>query len=201
MMIATLLVLAPGTQALPGDGFGRQVVAEINLARTQPRRYAQYLRELRRSYWGKFYRAPGSLATVVTSEGGGAVDEAIGFVERQAPLPPLTWSDGLALAAAELVRDEGQNGDVGHRGRRSGTMQQRIERHGDWSNRIAENIGYGPEDPRLMVMELIIDDGVPDRGHRKNIYSRALKVAGAACGPHPVYRNMCVIDFASFFRK
>ncbi|GFO54446.1 serine protease [Geomonas sp. Red276] len=201
MMIIVLLMLTAGNEALPSDGFGRQVVAEANLARTQPRRYAQYLRELRRSYWGKFYRAPGSVATVVTSEGGAAVDEAIAFMERQSPLPPLTWSDGLAEAAAELVRDEGQNGDVGHQGLRSGTMQQRIERHGTWSNRIAENIGYGPEDPRLMVMELIIDDGVPDRGHRKNIFSRAFNVAGAACGPHPVYRNMCVIDFASFFSK
>jgi uncharacterized protein YkwD len=46
-------------------------------------------------------------------------------------------------------------------------------------------------------MNLIIDDGVTDRGHRKNIFSRAFGTAGAACGPHPRFGNVCVIDFAA----
>jgi uncharacterized protein YkwD len=48
-----------------------------------------------------------------------------------------------------------------------------------------------------VVMNLIIDDGVPDRGHRKNIFSRAFATAGAACGPHSRFGNVCVIDFAA----
>ena len=63
--------------------------------------------------------------------------------------------------------------------------------------KIGENICYGPGEARLVVMDLIIDDGVANRGHRKNIFSRAFDTAGAACGPHPRFGNVCVIDFAA----
>jgi len=196
--VALFLLLAANAGAA-SDDFAQQVLVELNLARTQPRQYAEFLRELRGRFQGKGYRLPGSNVLVITAEGVPAVDEAIGFLVKQPPLPPLSWSPGLAEAAAELVRDEGRTGDVGHRGT-SGDMRERIERHGRWRSRIAENIGYGPDTARLMVMELIIDDGVPQRGPRKNIFTRALSVAGAACGPHPHFRTMCVIDFAGGFK-
>jgi uncharacterized protein YkwD len=193
-MAAGLAAAAPCTLA-------QQVLAETNLARTKPLSYAGYLREFRRQFQGKSYKLPGSGATVMTSEGVAALDEAVNFLSKQAPLPPLAWSQGLDEAAAELASDEGKTGQIGHTGSRSGNMRQRIERHGNWTGRIAENIGYGPDTARMMVMELIIDDGVAGRGHRNNIFHRDLAVAGVACGPHPVYRVMCVMDFASGFQN
>jgi uncharacterized protein YkwD len=191
---------AAGAGAAP-DGMARQMLEETNLARTQPGSYARFLREMRSHFHGNAYVVPGSADIVMTSEGVAAVDEAIRYLSRQPPLGALAWSDGLAEAAAELVLDEAQTGELGHSGRRSGDMRQRIERRGTWINRIAENIGYGPRTARLMVLELIVDDGVPDRGHRKTIFNPILKLAGAACGPHPVYQNMCVMDFAFGFLR
>jgi uncharacterized protein YkwD len=193
-LMTTLAVAAPG-------GFALQMLSETNLARTAPQRYAGYLLELRRQYQGRNYLMPGSAATfVMTSEGVAALDEAVRYLQKQKPLPALTWSQGLAESAGDLVRDEGGSGEIGHTGRQSGGLRQRIERHGTWLTRIAENIGYGPDTARLMTMQLIIDDGVPDRGHRKNIFTPVFKVAGAACGPHPSYQDMCVMDFAVAFR-
>jgi len=194
------LLLAVSAEAAPAD-LARQVLAETNIARTNPRRYAGYIKEFRGRFLGKTYRIPGSAAMVVTSEGVAALDEAIEFLSRQRPVPALSWSPGLAKAAADLVREQSGTGDTGHDGGSSGDIRERIERHGTWMGTIAENIGYGPDTARLMVMELIIDDGVPDRGHRKNIFKAALKTAGVACGPHPRYRNMCVMDFASEFKN
>ncbi len=174
----------------------RQTLAEINLARGNPRTYAGFLRDFRRQFQGNSYRMPGSDLLVMTREGVRAVDEAIRFLTRQPALPPLAWSTGLAAAAAELVEEEGMSGAVGHVGRLSGGPRQRIERHVERQGKMGENICYGPGEARLVVMDLIIDDAVADRGHRKNIFTRAFGAAGVACGPHPRFGNICVIDFA-----
>jgi uncharacterized protein YkwD len=198
-----LMVTCATSGAAPvaaSEELARQVLAETNLARSEPGRYAAHLREMRPLYVGKAYRLPGSVAMVLTREGVAALDEAIDFLSRQDPLPALAWSQGLAQAAADLVRDQARTGETGHDGGSSGGMRQRIERHGSWSGRIAENISYGPSRARLVVIELIVDDGVPGRGHRDNIFNSAFAVAGVACGPHPVYRKMCVTDFASQFK-
>jgi len=179
----------------------KQVLAEINLARKNPRGYAEHLRTFRRLFHGSSYQLPGKRIMVGTSEGVKGVDEAIRFLSRQKPLPPLIWSEGLSLSAAELAQEEGESGAVGHQGRSSGGPKERIERNGAWQGSIGENIFYGPGDARQVVMNLIIDDGVPDRGHRKNIYTRAFRRAGVGCGPHPGFETVCVIDFAGGFRE
>jgi len=198
--LCLFLLLAAPAAARDQDMAG-QVLAEINLARTAPRSYAGYLREFRSLFHGKYYLLPGNTTRMQTNEGVKAVDEAIKVLSSQKPLSPLAWSDGLAAAAAELADEQGQSGGLGHNGSQSHGMQERIERHGKWLRNIAENIGYGPTDARMMVMQLIIDDGVPDRGHRKNTFSAAFDTAGVACGSHPRFGNMCVIDFAGGFRE
>ncbi len=201
MTFCVALVLASSLSACGGAGLPKDVLAEINMARTDPKGYAGFLRDFRRQFKGNAYRQPDSPLLVTTTEGVRAVDEAIRFLARQKPLFPLAWSDGLAAAAAELVKDEGESGETGHQGRESGSPQKRIERHGKWQGEIGEGIGYGPDKARLMVMQLIIDDGVPDRGHRQSIFRSIYRTAGVACGPHPTYRNMCVVDYAVGFRE
>lgn len=199
VIICVLLAFAAPAAAIDHT-LAKQILAEINLARTEPLAYAGFVREFRRQFRGKYYLQPGSVVRVRTSEGVKAVDEAIRFLSRSKPLPPMVWSDGLAAAAAELAVDQGDSGATGHTGSQNRGVRERIEQHGKWERRIGENIGYGPKAPRDMVMQLIIDDGVPDRGHRTNTFSRDFTTAGVACGPHPRFRNMCVIDFAGGFR-
>jgi uncharacterized protein YkwD len=200
LIICMIMGLAAPAAAL-GEDLARQVLAEINLARSQPKTYAGYLREFRKKFRGKYYLMPGSSTRIQTSEGTAAVDEAIRYLARQKPLPPLNWSDGLAAAADELAEDQGRSGATGHADSQGRSPQERIERHGKWERIIAENIGYGPRDGRSMVMQLIIDDGVRDRGHRTNIFNKAFGAAGAACGTHPGFGSVCVIDFAGGFRE
>jgi uncharacterized protein YkwD len=198
--ICVLFLLAAPAAAMD-HGLDRQVLAEINLARSAPRTYAGFLRTLSGRFHGTYYQMPGSTTRMQTSEGAKAVNEAIRFLSRQNPLPPLSWSDGLAEAAAELAEEQDRSGGTGHNGRQSGGVKERVERHGQWDRQLAENIGYGPTGARNMVMQLIIDDGVPDRGHRKNTFSAAFRRAGVACGSHPRFGSMCVIDFAEKFRE
>ena len=200
LTICVLLTLITPAAALDAS-LARQVLAEISLARSKPVTYAGYIRTFRKQFQGKLYVQPDSTTRIKTSEGVLAVDEAITYLSRQKSLPPLAWSDGLAAAAAELAEDQGESGGTGHNDRQNNGPRERVERHGKWERQMAENIGYGPKDARSMVMQLIIDDGVSGRGHRKNIYTAAFGTAGVACGSHPRFGSMCVIDFAGGFKE
>lgn len=196
-----ILILLPISGLASESELAGQTLTEINLARRDPHGYADFLGKFRRQFRGGSYILPGTQIMVATREGLKAVDEAIRFLRRQKPLPPLAWAEGLAAAAADLAEEEGESGAVGHFAKTSGGPRERIERHGRWMGTIGENIFYGPGDARQVVMNLIIDDGVPGRGHRKNIFSRTFVMAGVACGPHPRFGTVCVIDFAGEFRE
>ncbi len=193
-------VLVGLVYASPGIS-DRAVMEEMNQARTEPLIYAEYLKEFRKNFEGKFYRLPGTVIDVETSEGVAAVDEAIKFLGSQKPLPALEWSQGLADAAAELVEEQGKSGATGHNGLKSGGILARVKRHAIKGRMIGENIAYGPSSARGMVMQLLIDDGVPNRGHRKNQFNPNFDRAGVFCGSHPRYETMCVIDFWGRSRK
>ena len=88
---------------------------------------------------------------------------------------------------------------TGHTGSDGSSMTDRMSRHGQWLPTCSENIGYGDTDPFEIVMSLLVDDGVPSRGHRTNIMNGDSLVVGVACGPHQRYGTMCVQNFAGGF--
>jgi uncharacterized protein YkwD len=168
------LVLAPAAQASRLDD---AVLEELNLARARP---AEYARELRRD--------------LRSSDDPAAVEDAIDFLERQASLPPLEPDQRVAAAARQHTAAQGPRGDLGHGP--AGGLGQRLRGQGVWAGLSAENISYGFDDPRDVVRQLIVDSGVPGRGHRRNIFAPSYQLAGVASGPHRAYGFMCVIDFA-----
>lgn len=177
----------------------REIIEELNLARTNPQMYARLLENTRQYFEGKRYREPGQ-NTFRTQEGVAAVDEAIRFLRSVPPAKPLAASSGLAKAALDHIRDTGPKGIVSHTGSDGSTPRERVERHGHWQSTLGENIAYHPvPSARRIVMLLIVDDGVPDRGHRTIIFNPAYRVVGVATGPHSLYGSMCVQEFAGGF--
>lgn len=170
------------------------IVAELNAARTDPAAYARKARILRALYRGDRIERPGEVAEV-TREGTAAVDEAIAFLERQAPLPPLRDSPLLARAAADHAGGQAATGEVAHAGADGSSPADRMRRYGRWSA-TGEAIAYGRDRAGDVILQLIIDDSVPDRGHRRILFNPAYGLVGAACAPHPVWRRTCVLDFA-----
>lgn len=194
LLALAALILPPASAPEPRDrDVARAVERHINLVRTDPAAYARRLREHRALYDGDVFHDPEGLS-IRTQEGVAAVDEAIAFLERQTPLPPLAASDILRRAAADHVDDQGPFGAVGHVGSDGSAFTDRIVRRGGPAAG-GENISYGAETGEAVVIQLIVDDGVPDRGHRTNIFRPGYVTAGAACGRHRAYRYMCVIDF------
>jgi uncharacterized protein YkwD len=161
------------------------VVRELNLARENPKLYATLVAESRPNHM---------------IEHGRAVDEAVHFLQKTHPLPPLTLSAGMSHAAADHCAEQAR-GQLGHEGSDRSHGGDRISRYGDWSTTWGENISYSRKTAREVVLALIIDDGIRGRGHRKNIFNPKFNFAGAAFGPHARYRTICTIDFAGGYAE
>ena len=161
------------------------VIRELNLARENPKLYASFAAESR-----SFHMI----------EQGRAVDEAVRFLNKARPLPPLTLSPGMCRAAADHCVEQ-VAGQLGHDGNDHSSPGQRISRYGSWSLSWGENISYSQKTARGVALALIIDDGVRSRGHRKNIFNPKFNYAGAASGPHARYRTVCTIDFAGGYAE
>jgi uncharacterized protein YkwD len=177
-----LALLAPAG-AWAGS-FEDQVLTELNRVRADP---AALARELRAS------AAEDAKAWDLSADPK-AVDEAIEFLSRQAPLPPLRTDGRLAEAALEHAAGQGATGELGHGP--PGSLGLRIQGRGLWPGLCGETISYGQTTPSDVVRQLIVDFGVADRGHRQMIFSQGFELAGVACGPHKAYGSMCVIDLA-----
>ena len=112
------------------------------------------------------------------------------------PRPILLPSLALWKAARDHAKDMGKWGKRGHVGTDGSNLSQRIKRHGTWKSGISENCSYGFDDALAIMLQLLIDDGVPGRGHRKNILAPGMRYIGASIQPHARYNYNCVQDFA-----
>src|SRR5437764_9123861 len=178
---------------------GRAVVREMNLARQNPALYATFVEELRGRMSGNVLVLPGH-TRLRTKEGSAAVDEAIRFLQNASPLPPLTLSRGMSRAAADHCADQA-DGAFGHEGKDRSHAGQRIARYGNFSGGWGENISYGKSSARDVVLALIIDDSLPARKHRKNIFNPIYNFAGAAFGRHARFGTVCSMDFAGGYAE
>ncbi len=177
----------------------KEILREINLARTQPAKYAAVLEQMKSYYEDKLFKRPGE-ETVLTEEGLAAVEEAARFLRKVKPRPPLVSSRGLSLAAQDHVRDQGPRGAIGHRSRDGSAIADRLKRYGRWQTAFGENISYGESQARMIVAVWIIDDGVPDRSHRDNLFNTEFRTAGVSYGEHAAFKSMCVVDFAARYQ-
>ncbi len=176
----------------------KDVVFEMNKARSDPKRYAEeYIKPRLLNFSGKYYAESGS-ARLLTVEGVTAVQVCISAMSKQQSAPPLLPERGMYLGAADHVRDQA-DGAVGHYGSDRSDPSKRISRYGQWQTTWGENISYGRSTGREIVIGLLIDDGVPNRGHYENIMNGAFGVVGVAVGSHKNYGQVCVIDFAGTY--
>lgn len=208
----TLLCCVPALVARPGERpnpLERDVLDEINWARTHPDQVADYLDKTIAPLFlpanKKAFRdepntrapLPGEQGLYRSTEEGVALVRATAtWLRAQTPRPAVAWNDALGRTADALVSLHGPIGETGH------------DRHGvDWMSLVirqdarlvccGETNAYGASDPRAIVIDLIVDDGVPSRGHRAIIYdtTSGFNVVGIAVGPHKTFRSMCVIDW------
>jgi hypothetical protein len=178
----------------------RAILCEVNLARARPESFAAILEGWLQWIRGDRLCRPGT-RPLRLREGRAAVVEAVRFLREQEPRSPLFYSRGMSLAAADLLRDQARTGRCGHVARDGTGVAERLRRHGRWERRAAELIQYGGADARTIVALLIVDDGVPRRGHRFALFDPDYRRVGIAFGPHARYRRACVLTLAAEFEE
>ena len=178
-----------------------EIVSELNFVRTNPKRYATEVLEPRLQYFdGKIYAEPGKVR-LLTNEGIAALQECISILKATTAVETLTLEKGLCQSAQWLANDQARTGKTGHTGSDGSNLGTRISRYGTWGISCGENCAYGTVTARKIVVQLLIDDGVPSRGHRKNILEQKFKKVGIGFNKEGMapYGAVTVMDFAGSY--
>ena len=100
-------------------------------------------------------------------------------------------SKKLYSLAKEHAIEFGKKGKTGH-----GNFDKRFMKMiKECGCTVGENCDYGNDKALNIVMSLLIDDNVPDLGHRTNILDPVYKNIGVSIQPHKKYNWNCVMDF------
>ena len=193
-LLTLFLVLSCRVAAQPSAAQAA-LLAELNLARTSPAAYAlileDYLLLLRNNT--EIIPAVSSWSLI---EGKPAVLEAIAFLRKQKPLLPLTFSPSLSFVTDAFLAEQAAAGTTGHVSLDGSTFDRRISAFGTWTSLCGEALAYGPVTARLVVIAFIVDDNIPDRGHRTTLFTPAYRVVGITIGAYPVYGTASFLNFA-----
>ena len=177
----------------------KDVILETNKVRTDPKKFAAlYIQPRLRYFKGRNYSVPGQI-TFVTQEGVAAVNACITALNKAKSVGVLRPERGLSLAAKDHANDQSRTGNIGHTGSDRSDSVSRMKRYGSfggsWAS--AENISYGSTTGREIVIQLLIDDGVSNRGHRIAIMNGIYTQTGAGYATHPRYRASCTITYTN----
>lgn len=105
-------------------------------------------------------------------------------------LPMLYPKPDLYEIARKHAIESGKTGRKGHQGfkKRFNDLESIYYAYG-------ENCYYGREDPLVIVIKLLIDEGITDLGHRFNMLDPRYNFIGVSIMPHKTYGYNCVMEF------
>ena len=175
----------------------KDIFTLLNETRANPKSFIPHLQKLLECFDGEVLKREGK-TNLRTNEGPKAVKEAIEYLQTKAEKveEPLKWSDELAKAAKEHVEDTGPKGLLTHEGSTGTSVRDRLQKLGKIINCYGENLSFHCDEAVEVLQQLIVDDGVADRGHRDNLFNKEFKVFGCFTGAHRDYEHMTCMDLA-----
>lgn len=178
--------------------FEAEILAELNLLRSNPQAYAKHLEDYLKTFDGKYFKTSDGIS-MESFEGKIPVEEAITVLKTTNPLSEFKTADGLIKASADHLQDLVKNNVTGHRGTSGSLPDQRVSMYGSSPMGVNENITYGTKTARDVVLTMLIDDGNKSRNHRKNLLNPNLKFVGLAAGEIKQAGMSCVLVLTASF--
>ena len=74
-----------------------------------------------------------------------------------------------------------------------------MRKYGNVLSCYGENLSFHCNTAEDVMQQLIVDDGVLNRGHRENIFNGEFTVMGSFSGEHKDFSHMTTIDYAGAF--
>lgn len=154
----------------------KEVIFLCNLARLNPKLFAEtYLQQ----YVDSMNLPKNS-----------SVNSLFSTLKKSKKTGALLPQKDLYEVAQSHAENSGKKGTVGHQ-----NVTARFKKMAPRYSETAENCDYGNDKALDIVMSLLIDEGVADRGHRENILDKNLKSVGVAIREHKKFDFTCVMDF------
>lgn len=182
------------------EELAKAVFEEHQKVRTDPTSYIEKLENTMKYFRGDVLAKPGEDA-LQTYEGKAAFEEAIEFLKRQKPVNALTLDERLSSACKDHIEDIGPKGITSHDSSDGKNLSDRIEKYCEWDGACCENFDFGTNLAEDIIIFFIVDDGLPERGQRKNLFNPEFNYIGVACGPHKEYGHGTVVNYVSGVRN
>jgi len=154
----------------------KKVIFIVNLVRIQPRLFANTILK--------------KYISINEIKENRYVSSLIEDLMSMKSLNPLYPNKGLYKCANYHAKYTGEKGIVGHH-----NFDKRFKKYAPNFNMIGENCHYGFNDALNIVIDLLIDEGVPSLGHRKNILNPGFVHLGVSIQPHKTYEYTTVMCF------
>ena len=176
--------------------FNEDLIMEINLLRTNPKKYAKTISKYMNYFKGNLLCLPHTNAGIQTEEGVEAFKEAVDFLNKQENLEPLKPSKGLCRIAEEFIAiyQKPDSGELANK-----DMEDIINKYGSFSGSFSRAMDFGGETAEMAIINLVVSDGDPSRGQRESLLSNEIKKVGVANGEHEVYRHCSAIITSTEF--
>lgn len=181
------------------DEMKQKLIYEINRLRAEPNSYIHILNEYLSSFDANILRR-GDGIQIETTEGANAYIEAISFLKKAKPLNTLTYDSRLGQAAEDHAQELGQNGFFSSLSSNGDNPAERIEKYCEWEGFCCENLDAGSISATEVIVSLLVDDGVPERINRQNLFQEEIKFFGIAVANHKLYNTIVVMDFVGDIR-
>lgn len=152
----------------------KTVIYILNLARMNPALFAKTVVKAYPDYSGN--------SKLISSE---YFTGLLRFLEKKQSMPLLYPERTLFESARCHAETSGVAGYIGH--------NRRTKACRDLETFMGECCQYGYQDPLSIVMDLLIDEGVPSLGHRIILFKPHTQI-GVSIQPHKKYRWNAVLD-------
>jgi len=179
--------------SLENSAIGKKAFEYLNEIRVNSKKAIEDLNQLKQFYKDKFYCNPSLPVIVETKEGTAAIEDAIAFLQKMEPVSRLVWDDTLVKTSASLIDLFEKQGAVSH-GQKDLSFTKRIGEQNRSNSRSAENIALGRNDPKDIVLSMVIDDGLTSRRNRLNLFDAGFSKVAIVIGGHKDHRYACIIS-------